>query len=99
MNEGLSVFVDRLLEERGVDGLDTEIVDQLKNDLLERVEDRINATILENMPSHALEDFEKLLDSDASDEEVQKFCAEKIPNLDEIIAATLLEFRDAYFSN
>lgn len=99
MNNTLEVFVDRLIEEKGLEYLDEEIRAQMKSDLLERVEDRINASILEHMPPEALEEFEKFLDADTSDEEMQVFVAKKIPNMEEMLATVLLEFRQTYLSN
>ena len=68
----------------------------MKADLSDRLEDRVNAAILEKMPAAKLAEFEKLLDDDVSDEETQKFCREQIPNLDEVIAAALVEFQRTY---
>ncbi len=93
----LEQFVDRLLEEKAMVDLDEEVLQQLKKDLFDRVEDRINAMLLAKLPADKLADFEKLLES-GSDEEVQKFCSDAIPKLDEAIAAELLAFRTTYLS-
>lgn len=94
----LETFIDKLIEEKGLEYLDEETLEQIRKDLLGRLEDRINATILENMPPANLEEFEKKLDDEASNEEIQTYCAEKIPNLQEIIAAELLVFKQTYIN-
>ena len=99
MNDTLEVFVDRLLDERDIGEIDAEVMAEMKRDLLERVEDRINMCIVEHLPPEALAEFEQLLDSDASDEKVQEFCGKKIANIDEVIASELLQFRQTYLSN
>ena len=99
MNDTLEVFVGRLLDERGVGDIGEEVLAQMKADLLERVEDRINMCIVEHLPPEALAEFEQLLDSDATDEQVQEFCGKKIANIDEVIASELLQFRQTYLSN
>lgn len=94
----LDTFIDNLINEKGLDYLEGETLIQLKKDLLERVEDRINGVILENMPPEYLEEFEKMIDGDMSDEEMQKYCSEKITNLPELIAEALVSFRQIYIN-
>ncbi|MFA4826684.1 MAG: DUF5663 domain-containing protein [Candidatus Shapirobacteria bacterium] len=93
----LEEFAEKLLVEKGVGEMDAEIRQQMKKDLVDRLEDRINATILEKMPPEKLEEFEKLVDA-PSQEEMTKFCAENIPDLDQMIAAELVSFRTTYLA-
>ncbi len=100
-NEGidLQVFVDRLVgEKKFPEELEKEVLDEIKADLLSRVEDRINGVIISNLPEEKLEEFNKMLDSKASDEEVQGFCSKSIPNLAQLIATELVVFRNSYLS-
>ncbi len=92
----LKIFIDRLIEEKDLLALEPEVLKQVKADLSERLEDRINAAVLKHLPPDKLSAFEKLLDTKASDEEIQRFCREQIPNLDEVIASTLVEFQLTY---
>lgn len=96
-SDSINAFVDDLVKSRNLDSLDPEVAAQLKTDLLDRVEDRINAVILANIPPEKLEHFEKLLDQSSS-EEVQSFCRRNIYGLPEIIAKELAEFRETYLS-
>lgn len=93
----LESFVDRLIEEKNYENLDAEVLSQMKEDLFERVEDRINAAIVNNLPENKYDEFERLLD-EADDQELQKFCQDNIPNLAEIIAEELLAFRKTYLN-
>ena len=95
MYKELEKFTDKLIEEKKYDNLDLKVKEQIKKDLFERLDDRINAVILEKMPPEKLEEFEKLIDS-AKDEEIQKFCLKNIPDLDQIIALELINFRATY---
>lgn len=97
-SEALNLFVSRLIEEKKFDNLDPEIVEQIKNDLLERVEDRINASILGHMPAEKLEEFNGLLDK-GSAEKIQSFCKENIHDLDDVIAKELMNFRSIYLNS
>ena len=98
MEYDIQSFVERLLEEKGILylNLDELVLAEMRKDLVSRVENRINALIASNMPESAQAEFEKLIDSDVSDEDVQKFCSEKIPDLQSLIAADLVQFQSVY---
>lgn len=94
--ETLLQFVNKLVEEKKIaEDVGPDVLEEIKNDLFERIEDRINAMILEKIPPHKLEEFEEKLGSD-SDSDLQSFCEENIPNLDQEIASELLAFRQTY---
>jgi hypothetical protein len=95
--DNLKVFVSNLVIEKGLTNLEPEILSQLESDLYDRVEDRINVTIVAHVPVEKLDFFEQLVErSDTA--EIQEFCARNIPGLDEIIAKELLEFRKTYLN-
>jgi len=91
-------FVDRLVEEKGFQGLKEPVMEQIKKDLLSRVENRINAMMLQKMPASKLDDFEKLLDSKVGEKKIQDFCQKNILNLDQEVASELLRFRNVYLN-
>ena len=97
-SEAITLFVDRLVEEKKFENLDSEVLDQIKTDLSDRVEDRINAAILEHMPPEKLENFNELLDNEDA-EKIQAFCQENITDLDNIIASELVTFRGSYLNS
>lgn len=90
-------FAKKLLEEKQLTNVDAEVFEQIENDLIERIEDRINMTILAHMPEENLVEFEKLLDLNST-EEIQFFCEKHIPHIQEILSADLLAFRKTYLS-
>lgn len=98
MEYTINAFVNKLLQEKGISGLSTEVMDQLRSDLVERAENMIKAEILAQMPKDKLEEFEKKLDKE-SDEKVQKFCRENIANLDEVIAKALVKLQKIYLAD
>jgi hypothetical protein len=98
-NLDLEMFVDRLMEEKKFpEDLEKEVMDQIKADLLSRVEDRINAVIIANLAPEKLEEFSKMLDSNIADEEMQKFCSDNIPDLPQLIATELIVLKNSYLS-
>lgn len=95
----LHVFVERLFEEKGFPGvLEKDVVEQIKSDILSRVEDRIHAVIINNLSEVKLEEFNTMLDNNITDKEMQDFCANNIPDLQELIAAELIVFRQEYLA-
>ena len=91
----LGEFVDRLINDKGFEEKDPEVIAQMKSELLERVENRINAMIISKMNPEKLDDFDKILDS-GSEEEIQDFVRKEIPDIDENVAKELLDFKDIY---
>lgn len=93
--KNIEEFVDKLIEDKGFNEQDPDIIAQMKSDLLDRVENRINAMIISKLNPEKLPDFEKVLDSD-SKEEIQKFVKENIPDIEEKVAKELLDFKNIY---
>ena len=91
----LEDFVDQLIAEKGLDSEDSEIKAQIKEDLLERIETRLNAFVLSNLQENDLEEFEKVLD-EGSPEKTQEFIHAHITDFDEKAAAELLTFKAVY---
>jgi aspartyl/asparaginyl-tRNA synthetase len=94
-NNMLEAFTNKLLEEKGLTSLDPEILVEAKKDIMEKAEDKIKATIFENIPENKLEEFNKLME-DNNEENLQKFIKETLPNIEELIAQTLLDFKNTY---
>ena len=92
----LNTFVESLIDEKGLSYLDDNMLTEMKNDLLNRIEDRLNMIIIKNMPEANIAEFEKMMDDNKSDEELQKFCEEKIPDLGSLVAVDLAHFREVY---
>jgi hypothetical protein len=92
----LEAFINRLLEEKQFANLDADVRSQLHNDLLGRAEDYINASLIAALNDTEQQEFSKLLDEDKSTEELQEFLKKHINDPEEVVAAALLRFRDAY---
>jgi hypothetical protein len=93
--KNIEEFIDRIVAEKGFDHKDPEVLAQIKADLMSRLEDRINAMILSNLPGDKLEEFDKLLDT--NDElATNEFLKNNIPDVEEKLAAEMLEFKSIY---
>ena len=95
VDEMLQAFAQKLLEEKKFDAVDPEVFKQLKADLVDRLEDRMNMIILKNMPEEKLGEFEALLENGPA-EDLQNFVAENVPNLQEVLSTELMAFRKTY---
>jgi len=95
-NLSLKDFVENLIKQKQFPEMSKEIHEQMKKDLLERVKNTINAKTIAKLPQNDLEEFSKLLDSNTSDEKVQQFVEEKLPDSHVFISEVLTEFRKTY---
>ena len=93
--KNIEEFVNKLIEDKGFNEQDPDVLAQMKSDLLDRVENRINAMIISELDSEKLPGFEKILEN-GSEEEIQKFVKDNIPDIDERVAAELLTFKNIY---
>jgi hypothetical protein len=91
----LDLFVEKLVVEKQFPELDEDVMAEIKADLRQRAERQINGAILAAMPPEKLEEFDKVTDS-GNDEEIQKFCSDNIPNVAEVTAQALINFRNSY---
>ncbi len=98
MDYTIEAFVEKLLKEKGISGLDDATMRQLRDDLVVRVENITNSLVLENMPKDKMDDFEKILDS-GNEKDVQEFCKLNIPNMEELVSTGLLKLRSLYLSD
>lgn len=90
-------FVDRLIAEKNFDTKDPDVVAQLKADLLTRIDDRIKAMIVENMPEDAFTEFNTILGTN-DEAKISTYVRQHIPDIDEKTAGVLLNFKTIYLS-
>ena len=91
-------FLDNLLAQIGaLQTADPEVVEQLKADMSERVAALINRRLIDALPDDKVTGLETLLDEQPNNVEAyQQFINDNLPNKQEIVNATLLEFRALY---
>lgn len=89
-------FIDKILDEKGISGLEPEVLDQMRQDLQSRLDNWLNARILEKVPEDKLKDFEELLDKGVKQDELLKFVEPYIGNQEVFLASVLSDFRTAY---
>ena len=92
----LEAYVEQLIQAKAVPDLSEDQHDQLRDDLLGRLEERINLSILEALPPAALEAYHDLLDTIPDDEAIHNFIHGHVANVGEVIAAELVRFRQNF---
>ena len=93
-------FLEKLIDEAEQGG----VSDNLRQDMMASLTQRLNAyigtAIFQEFSSQDAKDFEKLIENhDFNSQEVQSFLHERIPSIDEIMAKTMMEFRDIYLNS
>lgn len=92
----LPEFVDKLIQEKGFPDITPEVREELKKDLLVRVDDFITARIIATLSDEDVNKFEGMLKEGKSMGEVQTFVSQQIPDFTNFLARTLLEFKGVY---
>lgn len=88
-------FIDKLLEEKGINGVDEEVRLQLRKDLLRRLEDQVNRAIVDSLSPAQLTQFEHLVDANRIDE-IQSFLYNSGINVQGTVARCMSEFQASY---
>ena len=92
----LTVFINQLLDQKGLGSLDSEVREQLVSDLEKRLVDQINRALVEALPEDKLAEFTKLADSNSSDEQLQTFLSENGVDSQQVTTDVMLQFKQAY---
>lgn len=98
-SQSLLQFVDKLIEERGFPDLTPEVADELKRDLLVRIDDFITARIIAAFSDEDVKIFEQMLKDQRPQDEVQQFVSTHIPDYLNFLTNVLLEFRGVYLGD
>lgn len=94
----LEQFVENLLVERGLTSVDEAVLAELRTDLLTRIGERLNAEMVALLETDKVEELNDLLDADAEPDVVREFFVSNVPNYQEVLARTLMDFRTSYLS-
>ena len=95
----LTIFINQILEQKGITGLDSSVHKQLVDDLEKRLLDQINRAIVEAIPSEKLQEFETLVSSGKGDEQVQDFFSKNGVDTQKIATETMVHFKNLYLGS
>lgn len=89
-------FVRSLLEESGMDDVSPEVKEQMSLSLKARLNDRLFATVLMNLPEDKVTKLREMTESGEAGEGLQKFIDTNLPNASELFSQAMLGFRNDY---
>jgi hypothetical protein len=90
-------LTDLLSQTGAVQTADQDVLRQLKSDLSERVTALINRRLIDALSEDKVAELERLLDEQPDNVEAyQQFMVDNLPNRQEIVNTSLLEFRALY---
>lgn len=95
-NQVIEDFLQKLLEEAGMDTASPEVREQMFKDLKLRLNDRLFGTVIANLIDEKLTEFRQITEKEISEEELQKFIDANIPNAQEVFAQAMTDFRKDY---
>lgn len=95
-NTALIQFVDSLIDQKEFPDLSPEVREEIKRDLLERVDSFITAKLIAALSDDDVASFEQMLNDGKSQEELQQFMQSHVSNPTELVTEALTEFKGVY---
>lgn len=95
--KAIESFIEELLKKKGVKR-GTKDYETQKQILLKEISETIDSTLINSLRIEDVKKLNELLDKNPSDEEIQEFFKQKLPNLEEIVTKSMLEFARGYLS-
>ncbi len=91
-------FAENLIKEKNFPELTQEVHDQIKKEILDKLNQTIKVRLADSLPEEKLKEFMGLLDTTPppAPEITQKFISDNIPNLNFVLGQILLDFRKTY---
>ena len=89
-------FIDDLIKEKNDQSIKPDTLPKIKEMLLKQLNEMINTHMINLLSDKDKIELDKLLDNNASNEELDKFFERKILNLKSEIASVLLDFRASF---
>lgn len=95
----IKTFLDSILEEANMTTLDDTMRQDMITQMFERLDQHLSAVILESLPEDKVEEFIKMNEEQKSQEEIQAYLQQYIPNVQEVMANAFTEFRNMYLGS
>ncbi len=93
----LDKFINQILDEKQLSGVNDEVRVQLVADLKERLTDQINRALIEAIPEQKIDELNNLLDDDSvTDEQIHKFITDSGVDDKKVALETMLRFGELY---
>ena len=97
-DQSLNDLALKMLEARGLKDLEQSQINLLQEDMVEAMKSAINIAIFKELSEDKLKEFENILDT-KPETEVQEYCQQNIPNLEQVVSTALTRFTEVYFQD
>lgn len=94
--DNLDKFINDILEEKKLSGVDNEVRKQLALDMKKRLLDQIDRAVINDLTNEQAKQLTNMIDAGADDAEIQKFIVDSGVDTKTVTARTMLRFRDLY---
>ena len=90
-------FIDTILKEKGITGLEPDVESDLKAEMSERLLDQINKAAVMELSEEKAAELAELVDKpDFTNEKMTEFMQNSGVNLTNVVADTMIKFRSFY---
>lgn len=90
-------FIDTILKEKGITGLEPDVESDLKAEMKERLLDQINKAAVMELSEEKAAELAELADKpDFTNEKMTEFMQNSGVNLTNVVAGTMIKFRSFY---
>ena len=101
--EAISRFADRLIEERGLDGLGEEEKNKLKDEIVDKFIDRVNKALIFALPEDKFRELKEFLKQEPAQDEANMRISEIVESagidMKKIVTETAKDFRQAFLED
>ena len=94
----LEDLIKKILTDKGLipPKITQPVYEEMLKDGVEKLEDKLKFVMFEAIPEKDMPEFDRLIDQDDAGK-LQAFISRTIPNLQELQAQAILDFKDNYF--
>ena len=92
-------FLEEVLGEANIESPTPELKEAMIGDLSGRLEQWLMMTVAKQLKPEDGVALEKLLEKRVTQEEIQSFLVQRVPDIEAIIAQAMLDFKNAYLGN
>lgn len=96
IDPGLEAFLDSCLVDKGIKDVPKELHDQMMQDLAARLETWLMQSVFKKLEEKDAQPLERLMDKGATQQEIMQFLQSRVPNLQNIFAEEMVNFKKAY---
>jgi len=93
-----TLFIENLMTEAGLTDLPADYRKEYIAKIQDQLNQRLGLIVVKNLDDAGAQEFKTLIDSDAGPDEIQKFFANKIPGMEEIIKQDMALFAQQFLS-